>query len=171
MSETKKRFVTWFELNNRCRMIADMIAQDPNYQAIPDIHLMAIGSGGWIPARLISGYLQQKGCGVTTSSISVKSYENKKQRELKIQSIPSTDGEPGSLGDTSAYHLIVDDLVDSGDTMDAVWRLCKEQWPDVLFDTAVVFYKPHSLWKPNVFAELVDSGEWIVFPYETEDQL
>ena len=175
MSEIKKRFVTWFELTNRCRLLADLILANPNPAAMPDVHLVAIGSGGWIPTRLISGYLQQKGATVYTSSISVRSYEDKKQKDVRILSTPTNrtndNGEAGSFGDPDAYHIVIDDLVDSGDTMDAVWRYFNQTQPDLHFDTAVVYNKPHSLWKPTYFGELVDSGEWVVFPYETEDLL
>lgn len=53
--------------------------------------------------------------------------------------------------------LIVDDLVDSGRTL--------EQYKD--YDTAVLYIKPHSP-KPVYFQEVLDG--WIEFPYEkTED--
>ncbi len=162
MSEPNKRFVTWFELTQRCKLLADAICVDPSPQANVDFHLVAIGSGGWIPARLVGGYLEKKGCVVSYSSITIKSYFEKQQAEIDIQSTPS------KIGDDGCIVILVDDLVDTGDTMDAAFRWVHDQFK-ITAQSAVVFYKPKSLYVPDAYSEIVDNNEWIVFPYETED--
>ena len=53
--------------------------------------------------------------------------------------------------------LIVDDMTDSGVTMDKM----PGQW------TAVLFHKPHtSCFTPNVYSKLHEGDEWLVFPWE-----
>ena len=59
-----------------------------------------------------------------------------------------------------ANTLIVDDMTDSGVTMDKMPGLY----------TAVLFHKPHtSVFTPNVYAKLHEGEEWLVFPWEDSD--
>jgi hypoxanthine phosphoribosyltransferase len=59
--------------------------------------------------------------------------------------------------------LLVDDLVDQGDTLAFLKRYLADQKPKSL-DTAVMFRKPWSRTEPDFFLETV--SEWIVFPFE-----
>ncbi len=59
--------------------------------------------------------------------------------------------------------LLVDDLVDQGDTIDTVSKYLHSQGP-ALLKTAVLFKKPWSSADPDYFLEIVD--KWIVFPWE-----
>jgi uncharacterized protein len=59
--------------------------------------------------------------------------------------------------------LLVDDLVDQGDTLVFMKRYLMEQKPGSL-ETAVLFKKPWSKEEPDYFLENV--SEWIVFPFE-----
>lgn len=161
--EPRKRYVTWFELTKRCEMLADVIAREAQGEDGGKVHLVAIARGGSVPARLISGFLEGKGIKCGTSTIHVESYEGTKQGELKHSTFTGM-GEPGSI------HYVVDDLVDSGKSMQLVLDLCQRVKAGLDFQSVVVYYKPHSVVTPSIYAEVVDSGEWIVFPYETEDQ-
>ena len=59
-----------------------------------------------------------------------------------------------------ANTLIVDDMTDSGVTMDKMPGLY----------TAVLFHKPHtSVFTPNVYSKLHEGNEWLVFPWEDCD--
>jgi hypoxanthine phosphoribosyltransferase len=59
--------------------------------------------------------------------------------------------------------LLVDDLVDGGDTMATVTRYLHSEGPKAL-KTAVLFTKPWSTFQPDYSLQIVDN--WIVFPYE-----
>ena len=59
--------------------------------------------------------------------------------------------------------LIIDDIWDSGRTMEAVLEyLGKEN-----VTTATLYWKEKALNKPNYYAETARENEWIVFPWET----
>ena len=57
--------------------------------------------------------------------------------------------------------LIVDDIVDSGDTMKIVLEMLREKYPECLFRSAVLFYKPTAVIKPDWYAK--EPEEWIDF--------
>ncbi len=62
--------------------------------------------------------------------------------------------------------LVVDDLIDEGDTMETVTKYVGTHHPDSI-STAVLFIKPWSRFKPNFFLKVVK--EWIVFPWELRE--
>ena len=58
------------------------------------------------------------------------------------------------------YVLIVDDIADSGLTLD--------RWSS--YQTAVLHYKPHtSETVPNIWATKHEGDEWIIYPWENEN--
>jgi hypoxanthine phosphoribosyltransferase len=59
--------------------------------------------------------------------------------------------------------LLVDDLVDQGDTLTLMTQYLSGQKPKTL-ETAVLFKKPWSKTQPDYCLEEV--SEWVVFPFE-----
>jgi xanthine phosphoribosyltransferase len=57
--------------------------------------------------------------------------------------------------------LIVDDIVDSGDTLIEVLRVLHESYPAVNFKTASLFYKKSAKIVPNWYVQEAD--RWIEF--------
>jgi len=57
--------------------------------------------------------------------------------------------------------LIVDDIVDSGDTMKLVIELLAEQYPHSIFKSAALFYKPSAAIKPDWYVK--EATMWIDF--------
>ena len=68
------------------------------------------------------------------------------------------------------YHkniLLVDDLVDSGQTMtDAIKNIFRGF---VNIKTACLFFKPWAIYKPDYFVE--QTIDWITFPYEDMEEV
>ncbi len=62
--------------------------------------------------------------------------------------------------------LIVDDIVDSGETMQAILEKLKKLYPNIEFKLATIFYKKGSLVKAD-FA-LKEANEWIDFFWEVD---
>ena len=62
--------------------------------------------------------------------------------------------------------LIVDDISDTGNTFN---NFPKEILTNNNCVTATIFYKPHSMYKPNYYVDEVNNNLWIVFPYERYD--
>ena len=57
--------------------------------------------------------------------------------------------------------LVVDDIVDSGDTLVEVLKVLKEQYPLVTFFTASIFYKPTAIMEPTWWVK--EPQGWIEF--------
>ena len=66
--------------------------------------------------------------------------------------------------------LLVDDLVDSGVTLDVVKRHIVEAFPAVReIRTAVLWYKQCSRYKPDYYVEYLAENPWIHQPFEPYD--
>ena len=60
---------------------------------------------------------------------------------------------------------LVDDLVDTGITFKRLAETLTGQ--AIPFVTAVIYWKPWSVFAPNIYLE--DTDRWIVFPWERPD--
>ena len=98
--------------------------------------------------------------GVPIDFINVKSYSGIGERTAPRILSTLTEGITGK------NILIVDDLVDQGDTLAMVTSYLAEKNPKLL-EAAVLFKKPWSQKEPNYFLEVVD--KWIVFPFELRE--
>ncbi|WP_201332453.1 phosphoribosyltransferase [Nitratiruptor sp. YY09-18] len=57
--------------------------------------------------------------------------------------------------------LVVDEIVDSGDTLQQVMDELKSKFPDIIYKSAALFYKPSARYRPDFFVQYAD--EWIDF--------
>ena len=62
--------------------------------------------------------------------------------------------------------LIIDDIVDSGETMKEVLSILKEKFPNIEFKIASLFYKTTALIKPDFSVR--EANEWIDFFWEVD---
>ena len=68
--------------------------------------------------------------------------------------------------------LLVDDMVDSGHTLAAVRKELPLRFPHIAdVRTAVVWYKAHSVFKPDFYVEYLPDNPWIHQPFEIYDSL
>lgn len=68
--------------------------------------------------------------------------------------------------------LLLDDLADSGVTLEKVQRHLAEQFPAVTeVKTAVIWYKACSSVKPDFYLDYLPSNPWIHQPFEEYDRL
>lgn len=151
----KKEEISWeyyFELVQRLMEIISTQAQE-KFDLV-----VGISRGGLIPAVLMS-----QSWNIPLDIIVTSSYNKENQQtQLKI-------GKPSYLCfpdiNKDSEILIVDDLVDSGKTMQAVVDLYKEKGFKNI-ETSVLIYKRNSKFDPDHFAAGVDENTWIKFPYE-----
>jgi len=145
------RFVSWTDLEAYCDEIyAQMLCN--NYK--PDC-IVGLLRGGIVPARIFSDYFNVL---IDFFALDVKLYNgiNDKNDEVKIKFFD---------GDVKGKNiLIVDDILDSGKTMEAVLSYFYLKGEKVT--TATVFWKEAAKSKPDYYAEVAKKDEWIVFPYE-----
>lgn len=84
--------------------------------------------------------------------------ETKKLASTQIFNIPEI---------TNAQNiLIVDDIVDSGETLELVTRTLSERYPNANFKTASLFYKESATIEPTWYAQ--HATDWIDFFWTTD---
>jgi len=142
------RYVSWSEYGNLAEALAEKVrANGKHYDLV-----VGIARGGIPVAMVVSDHLNVK-----IDFINVKSYNDIGKRTAPRILSTLTGGVEGK------DILIVDDLVDQGDTMAFMKRYLSDQKPRSL-ETAVMFRKPWSKTEPDYYLENV--SEWIVFPFE-----
>ena len=68
--------------------------------------------------------------------------------------------------------LIVDDMVDSGQTFDLIRAHLLRTYPSITeLRSAVLWYKVHSVVTPDYFVQKLDHNPWIHQPFEAYDQM
>lgn len=145
---TEFRYINWTEYGNLADALAEKIrSHSENFDLI-----IGIARGGIPVAMVVSDHLNVK-----LDIINVKSYNGIAERSPPRILTTLTEAVKGK------NVLLVDDLVDQGDTMATVSEYLRGQAPGVL-KTAVLFKKPWSATDPDYFLEVVD--KWIVFPWE-----
>ena len=60
--------------------------------------------------------------------------------------------------------LIVDDIVDSGETMAEIKRILTQKYPQAKFRTAALFYKEKAIIRPDFWAK--EAKEWVKFLWD-----
>ncbi|WP_295421938.1 phosphoribosyltransferase [Sulfurovum sp.] len=117
--------------------------------------IIAIARGGLSLAQFLGEYYGLR----AVYSINTIGYNDTKKLEtVEIFNIPE-------LNDVKKV-LIVDDIVDSGDTLIEVLKILKKAYPNVTFKTASLFYKKSAKIAPDWYAK--EAKEWIDF-FWTED--
>ena len=113
--------------------------------------VVAITRGGMAPAMIVSRELDIR----VVDTISIKSYDHQSPSEAKVLKAPDAD----LMGDGTGI-LIVDDLVDSGKTLEVVRRM----YPNAHF--ATVYAKPKGRPQVDTFITEVSQDTWIFFPWD-----
>jgi xanthine phosphoribosyltransferase len=103
------------------------------------------------PAMIVARELDIR----TVDTISVKSYDHQKRSQASVLKAPDAE----LMGDGTGI-LIVDDLVDSGKTLELV----REMYPRAHF--ATVYAKPKGRPQVDTFITEVSQDTWIFFPWD-----
>ena len=114
--------------------------------------IVAIARGGMTMAHLLGEYWDIRNVFVINS---IGYEDTRKLERVKIFNIP----------DLAPFQkiLIVDDIADSGETIDAVVKTLTTRYPDKTFKTATLFYKPEkSIVEPDYWLKSI-GDEWIDF--------
>jgi len=91
----------------------------------------------------------------TVDTISIKSYDHQQQSDAKVLKEPDAE----MMGDGTGI-LIIDDLVDSGKTLEVV----RARYPNAHF--ATVYAKPKGEPQVDTFITGVSQDTWIFFPWD-----
>lgn len=75
-------------------------------------------------------------------------------------------------GSLAGRVLLIDDLVDSGITLDRVQHHLRTHFPDITeVRSAVLWYKACSTIRPDYFLEYLEDNPWIHQPFEAYDSM
>ena len=142
--------VSWDQIHRDSRALAWRLdGKGPDNGAWRAV--VAITRGGMAPAMIVSRELDIR----TVDTISVKSYDNQSQADAKVLKAPNAE----MMGDGTGI-LIVDDLVDTGKTLDLV----RKMYPKAHF--ATVYAKPKGRPTVDTFITEVSQDSWIFFPWD-----
>ncbi len=117
--------------------------------------LIAIARGGWTLGHAYASATDNR----QLMSINSILYEgDQKGKHCEVFNIPD-------LGKAERV-LILDDIVDSGETVKEVLGSLKERFPDIEFRIASIFYKKSAVIQPDF--SLHEADEWIEFFWEKD---
>lgn len=145
----KKVYYSYENCLEDCRVL---IPQIKEYN--PDA-LIAIARGGLLLGHLVSEALETR---EIYSLNSIHYNGTKKLDTFEIFNIP----------DLTRKHKIVliDDIVDSGESMVEILKILNEKYPHCEFKIATVFYKPTALIQPDYTVK--EAKDWIEFFWEVD---
>lgn len=142
--------VSWDQIHRDSRALAWRLdgkgPDDGAWKAV-----VAITRGGLAPAMIVARELDIR----TVDTISVKSYNHQTQSEPVIIKAPDMD----VCGDGTGV-LVVDDLVDTGKTLEVV----RDLLPNAHF--ATVYAKPKGKPMVDSYITEVSQDTWIFFPWD-----
>lgn len=143
---TKGFPVSWDQLHRDARALAWRLAEKGPWEGI-----VAVTRGGLVPAAIVARELEVR----LIDTVCLSSYQHQEIGEPKVLK--------GIPGDGAGW-LIVDDLVDTGQTA----RVVREMLPRAHF--ATVYAKPAGRALVDTFITEVSQDTWIFFPWDTELQ-
>ncbi len=143
--------VSWDQIHRDARALAWRLdGQGPGeggaWKAV-----VAITRGGMAPAMIVARELDIR----MVDTVSVKSYQHQTQSEPEVIKQPDME----MVGDGSGV-LVIDDLVDTGRTLEAVRELMPKA------HIATVYAKPMGRPMVDTFITEVSQDTWIFFPWD-----
>jgi hypoxanthine phosphoribosyltransferase len=144
---------SWDEIYEMCLDLASMIKAS-GFE--PDL-IVGIARGGWVPARLLSDFLDNP----NITSIKVEFYLD----------IGKTKNEPTITQDIQVSVngkkiLLVDDVADTGKSLMLVKNHLKNMGASEI-RIACIYFKPWSIVKPDYYVR--ETEAWIIFPHEIRE--
>jgi len=145
--------ISWDEIEETIENLAVQIKK-AGYEVD---YIIGIASGGIVPLGLLAKKLGIK----NILTVTARSYVGEKQEELKITYLPEVDLSGKKI-------LLVDELVDSGQTLKKITQVIAEKYKPAQVKTATLaINKQNCNFQPDFFA--IGSENWMVFPWERED--
>ena len=142
--------VSWDQIHRDARALAWRLdghgPDNGSWRAV-----VAITRGGLVPAMIVSRELDIR----IVDTISVQSYAHQDRAEARVTKSPQAE----LMGDGTGI-LVVDDLVDTGKTLELVRSL----YPKAHF--ATVYAKPSGRPMVNTYITEVSQDTWIFFPWD-----
>ncbi len=142
---------SWDEVYALCRELAKKIKES---KFKPDV-IVAIARGGWIPARILADFLLIK-----------ELYSVKAEHWGIVATVTGKAKitQPLTVDLSGKSVLVVDDVADTGETVEIVAKHVKEKGAKEV-KTAVIDFKHTSKFVPDYYAREMERWAWIVYPW------
>ena len=138
--------VSWEEIHRNSKALAWRLSELKPYKGI-----IAVTRGGLVPAAIVARELDIR----LIDTFCVLSYNQKTKGDVKVL-------KEASVADSGEGWLIVDDLVDTGETIKAI----RSSLPTAHY--ATVYAKPSGREQVDTFITEVSQDTWIYFPWDME---
>jgi hypothetical protein len=151
------QLITWEEAYQLSRRLAQQI-KSSGFR--PDL-VIAIGRGGYVPARIACDFLLHN----LLTSIKVEHWDiaASKRPEAKVRFPLAVDIRGQSV-------LIIDDVTDTGDTLRATLDYVKELGAGEM-KTGVLQHKVTSTVEPDFYPDIIKEWRWIIYPWAAHEDL
>ena len=150
-------YVSWMQFQRLCAELARRIRAD-GFK--PDA-IIGIARGGYMPARVLADLFGL----MNLASLKIEHYRGtRKSRQAMIRHLLPE-------GFTGRRVLLVDDVSDSGDTLDVALDHLRNCSGLGEIRTAVLHHKVTSSYTPDYFAHKVVSWRWIIYPWAVTEDL
>jgi hypoxanthine phosphoribosyltransferase len=149
--------ISWSEVERLCQHLAGLI-RESGYR--PDL-VIAIGRGGYVPARLMCDWLHIMGL----TSIKVEHYLSgaNRQEEAVIRY-------PLKADIRGLRVLVVDDVNDTGDTLEAATQHLQAFQPGEI-RTAVMHHKAVTRFDVDYSAVKITKWRWLIYPWAVNEDV
>lgn len=135
-----RRPVSWSEICELVERLAHLVREEYDCE----FYVVGIDRGGIVPGALLARMLNSPFANLECNSLA-------------------------TLPDHAGMLLLVDDIIDSGETMSRVDTLVKMQLSKIeRYRFATLFLKKDSCFVPDFYGESVPDGIWLDFPWEME---
>jgi hypoxanthine phosphoribosyltransferase len=153
----KCELVSWGKTYALTRRLAVRILQ----QSFRPDFVVAIGRGGFVPARILCDFLA---IGALTA-IKIEHWAKgaKKQEKARLRF-------PLNVVVSGAKVLVVDDVTDTGDTLRAASEYLQQQQPAEM-RTAVIHHKSSCQSMPDFFGQKIVKWRWVIYPWAVFEDL
>ncbi|MCF6244972.1 MAG: phosphoribosyltransferase [Sulfurovum sp.] len=139
----RKRYYPYEEYKQDLKTLINKI--DKSFDTI-----LGIARGGLSMAQMLGEYYALR----EVYAINTIGYENTQKKEhVEVFNVPDLK--------SSQTVLVVDDIVDSGDTLVEVLAILRKKYPHITFLTASIFYKSTACIKPTWYVK--EPKGWIEF--------
>ena len=135
----------WPTLHRDCRALAGQLLDAGNWSGV-----VGIARGGLIPAAILAREMNIR----LVDTLCISSYDDTRQGELNVLKGMEHDGDG---------LLLVDDLVDSGNTA----RVACDLLPKATF--AAIYAKPAARELAHYYAHDIGQDAWINFPWDLDE--
>ena len=143
--------VSWEQFHTLARQLA-LLVRSSGFK--PDM-IVAIGRGGYMPARVLSDYLDI----YNLSGFKIEHYRRaRKQAQARVRYPLSANVEGLKL-------LLVDDVSDGGDTFEVAVSHLHERGPPAEIRTAVLHHKTVSSFVPDFYTTELTEWRWLIYPW------